>query len=49
MEHYDIQGEERGLDQNINNDDANGVVITAGVNMGDYELSIFDCTEEKHQ
>ena len=46
VKHYNIQGEERGVDQNINNDAANGLVAT---DMGDDEVSIFDCTKEKDQ
>ena len=46
VEHFDIQGKDRGVDQNINNDAANGVVATAGDNMGDDEVSIFDCTKK---
>ena len=49
VKHYDIQGEEREVDQNINNDAANGMVAMACDDMGDDEVSIFDCTKEKHQ
>ena len=49
VKHYDIQGEESGVNQNINNDTANGVVATGHVtDMGDDEVSIFDCTKEKN-
>ena len=50
VKHYDIQGEERGVDQNVDNDAANGVVATGqATERGVDEVSIFDCTKKKHQ